>query len=99
MKKEYSPLPGWDTEIAADTDAVADGIERCNDALVDQCWETQGEGVAVSTAYQEVPTGTVSLSSIHEDSKLILHSTGPRVRHGDVNIVSSCIDQCCSLSK
>ncbi|EED81407.1 predicted protein [Postia placenta Mad-698-R] len=59
MKKEYSPLPGWDTEIAADTDAVTDGIERCNNALVDQCWETQGEGVAVSTAYQEVPTGTV----------------------------------------
>lgn len=77
--------------MAADIDALAEGMERFNDVEANQYWETQGEGVAVSTAYQEVPTGAVSLSelSVYWDSELILHSTGPPVGHGDINIVFS----------
>ncbi|EED77130.1 predicted protein, partial [Postia placenta Mad-698-R] len=57
MEKEYSPEPGWDTKMAADIDALAEGMERFKDAQANQYWETQGEGVAVSTAYQEIPAG------------------------------------------
>lgn len=40
MKKEYSPEPGWDTKMAADIDALTEGMERFNDAQANQYWET-----------------------------------------------------------
>ncbi|EED83117.1 predicted protein [Postia placenta Mad-698-R] len=76
MEKEYSPEPGWDTKMAADIDALAEGMERFNDAQANQYWETQGEGVAVSTAYQEIPAGADLLLEVETPTSSPATSAG-----------------------